>query len=214
MPTHVLIVEDEDAVRELLSEYLRGRGLTVVERRSAAEGARALSDQPIDLLITDLKLPDGDGLELVRLAATRPVPPACVVMSGYATVDDAIAALTLGAVDLILKPFRLRDAHAALQRALARGAEERSRRLAHLAARWLESSILAQTPNDARLLVPALKALLAAWEPDVRLEVRDGLPEDGWSPLGAHDTARIVGGDDRCQTWLRALSLAFDRAAV
>lgn len=214
MPTRVLIVEDEDTVRELLAEYLRGRGLLVVERRTAAEGVRMLSDQPFDLLVTDLKLPDGDGLDLVRSAVARPSPPACVVMSGYATVDDAISALTHGAVDLILKPFRLRDAHEALQRALLRGAEERGRRVTDVALRWLESAVQADTPEAVEALLPALRALLTAWSPHLQLEVAEGPGTEGWDPLGPQHWARLIPPDDRARLWVRALHQARVRVGL
>lgn len=201
MPTRVLIVEDEDAVRELLAEYLRGRGLEVVERATAGDGLRALAEQPFDLLVTDLKLPDGEGLDLVRAAAARPAPPVTVVMSGYATVDDAISVLTLGAADLLLKPFRLRDAHATLQRALGRGAEDRRRRLAEVVLAWLEAVGAARTPADLEPLLPALHALVATWSPGSVLEIQaEAVP--GAVAIGEGRYARVQPGDARIEAWL------------
>jgi DNA-binding response OmpR family regulator len=214
MPTRILIVEDEEPVRELLAEYLRGRGHHVVERSSAGDGLRALAEQAFDLLVTDLKLPDGEGLDVVRVACARPLPPVCVVMSGYATVDDAIAVLTHGAVDLLLKPFRLRDAHAALQRALLRGAEAREQALALLATRWLEASVLAEDRDAAEALLPALSALVAAWSPASVIELAEGVPERGWVALGRRRSARVVPDDARFRTWLRAAHLALARVGA
>ena len=214
MPTRVLIVEDEEPVRELLAEYLLGRSLVVVERATADDGLRALAESPFDLLVTDLKLPDGDGLDLVRAAARQPHPPVAVVMSGYATVDDAILILTSGATDLILKPFRLRDVHAALQRALARGAEERHRRLAGLALAWVEAAASARSPMEVELVATALPSLVAAWSPGATVEVREGGAAPGWVAQGSSRVARVLPPDARIQGWLGILHLALLRVGA
>lgn len=214
MPTRVLIVEDEEPVRELLAEYLRGRSLVVVERATAGDGLRALAESAFNLLVTDLKLPDGDGLDLVRAAARQPHPPVTVAMSGYATVDDAILVLTSGATDLILKPFRLRDAHATLQRALVRGAEERHRRLAALALAWVEAAANAQSAAEVDLVATALPSLVAAWSPGTTVEVRDGVALPGWVAYGTSRVARVVPPDGRVVGWVGILHLALLRVGA
>ncbi len=211
MPTRVLIVEDEEPVRELLAEYLRGRSLVVVERASADEGLRALAAETFDLLVTDLKLPDGDGLDLVRAAARQPLPPVAVVMSGYATVDDAIAVLTGGAADLLLKPFRLRDAHTILLGALARGVEERQRRAAELALCWVEAAATARSKEDVVSLLSAYEALVRAWWPGTVVEIEHGVPEPGWAPLGVARRARTVPPCARADGWLKMAHQALMR---
>lgn len=214
MPTRVLIVEDEDPVRELLAEYLRGRGAEVTDCATAAAGLRALAEGTFDLLVTDLKLPDGEGLDLIRSARSRPHPPVCVVMSGYATVDDAVAVLTGGAVDLVLKPFRLRDAYAALGRALQRGVEEREQRFGVLAARWLEEVATAESTSDAEALLPALSSLVSAWSPGARVEVEPGPAPEGWTRLGRRRAIRVLPADPRSDAWLRALAGLYTRLAI
>jgi len=209
-----LIVEDEDPVRELLAEYLRGRGAEVTDCATAAAGMRALADSSFDLLVTDLKLPDGEGMDLVRSARTRPHPPVSGGMSGYATVEDAVAVLTGGAMDLVLKPFRLRDAYAALGRAIQRGTEEREQRFSVLVARWLEAAASAESQADGEALLPALASLVAAWKPGSRLEVGDVPAPEGWTRIGRRRSACVLPGDPRAEAWLRALHACFVRLGI
>ena len=108
---HVLIVEDEDAIRSALARGLARNGDTVVTAACLAEArARAMAQRP-DALVSDLKLPDGSGLDLAKELG---VP--AILMTGYGTFDDAVAALRLGAIDFFTKPVALRDLRKALER--------------------------------------------------------------------------------------------------
>ena len=105
----VLVVDDERNIRRTLDMVLSGEGYRVLEAESAEKALETLGNpsQPVDLVILDLKLPGMDGLEaLGRLRAdeaTRDLP--VVVISGHATVHDAVAAIKLGATDFFEKPL-------------------------------------------------------------------------------------------------------------
>jgi two-component system nitrogen regulation response regulator NtrX len=105
----VLVIDDEKNIRRTLDLVLRGEGYEVVEAQSAEEALQILANphSPVDLAILDVKLPGISGLEaLERLRkddATREVP--VIVISGHATVHDAVAAIKLGAADFFEKPL-------------------------------------------------------------------------------------------------------------
>ena len=107
----ILVVEDEDGIRSALVRALTQAGWTANGADTLAAARAAAAAAPPQVLVSDLKLPDGSGLDLARELG---VP--FVMLSGFATFDDAVAALRLGAADFLTKPAPIRD----LKRALAR----------------------------------------------------------------------------------------------
>jgi two-component system, sensor histidine kinase and response regulator len=105
----ILLVEDDEPLRKIISRALRGRSYRVVEAGTVAEGMAALTATPPDLVITDLNLPDGNGVDLVRqsksLEALRPV----LVMSGTQEQDERIQAFDAGADDVVGKPVYMQE---------------------------------------------------------------------------------------------------------
>jgi len=101
----VLVVDDEEVVRSLLASLLEPDGLEVVGAESGTEGLRRVREAHFDLVITDKNLPGATGLEIAR--AVREKNPECPVMliTGYASLETAQEALSLGAVDYLEKPF-------------------------------------------------------------------------------------------------------------
>ena len=116
--TTLLIVDDEPNLRRLLGMVLREEGHRVVEAASVAEARRALHDHDLDLVITDQRLGDGDGLAV--LTASRAADPAVpvVFLTAYATVPLTVAAMRQGAFDVVAKPFDPDGVKAAVRRAL------------------------------------------------------------------------------------------------
>jgi two-component system response regulator PilR (NtrC family) len=115
----VLIVDDERSMREMLAILLKKEGLDVRSAGSRAEAADALSRGGIDLVLTDVKLPDGDGLEILRHVKSASPGTAVVVMTAYGTTEMAVAARKLGAEAYILKPFDVDELRIVLRDALA-----------------------------------------------------------------------------------------------
>jgi DNA-binding NtrC family response regulator len=118
----LLVVEDEAYVRESLGALLRGRGYDVTLADGVENAMQALKRGPVDLLLTDLNMPGGGGLEVVkRSRALSPETPV-VVLTGFGTVASAVECLRAGATDYILKPA---DPDA-LEVAFARAMRQRS----------------------------------------------------------------------------------------
>ena len=115
----VLIVDDELSMREMLAILLKKEGHDVRSAGSRSEAAQTLADGPVDLVLTDIKLPDGDGLEILRhVKAAAPATPV-VVMTAYGTTELAVAARKLGAEAYILKPFDVDELRIVVRDALA-----------------------------------------------------------------------------------------------
>jgi DNA-binding NtrC family response regulator len=115
----VLVVEDEPYVRESLVEILRARDYEAEAAGSVAEALAVLSRSPVDVVLTDLKMPGQDGRELVRrLQTTAPDVPV-VVLTGHGTIASAVECLKAGASDYLPKPADPEALEVTLERALA-----------------------------------------------------------------------------------------------
>jgi len=115
----ILIVDDEQSMREMLVILLRKEGLDVRPAGSRAEAAAVLREGPVDLVLTDVKLPDGDGLEILRHVKAASPETAVVVMTAFGTTEMAVAARKLGAEAYILKPFDVDELRIVVRDALA-----------------------------------------------------------------------------------------------
>ncbi|MCB6184129.1 sigma-54 dependent transcriptional regulator [Leeia sp. TBRC 13508] len=117
----ILIVDDEMGIRELLSEILQDEGYTVRLAENAAQARNYRNQQRPDLVLLDIWMPDCDGITLLKEWAragqlTMPV----VMMSGHATIDTAVEATRIGALDFMEKPIALQKLLSTVQRALKR----------------------------------------------------------------------------------------------
>lgn len=119
LPASILVVDDEEAIVELVGEYLRARGMNVQTASDGDQALAVLEAGGIDLVLTDLRLPVRGGMSLLEVVVERSEPVAAVVMTGYGTIETATQALKMGAADYLLKPVRLKDLHRALAEALA-----------------------------------------------------------------------------------------------
>ena len=118
----VLIVDDDAAFREGLTETVRDLGHVAREADSCAGGLAALDAEPADLVILDHRLGDADGLEFLRrLAAQRQSAPPVIMLTAFATAAGTVEAMKLGAFDHLMKPVRRGDLVQAIERALRSG---------------------------------------------------------------------------------------------
>lgn len=101
----ILVLDDEPNILVSLSRALELEDYRVVTARNVAEARRVLVAERPDLALFDVKLPDGDGLSLLESLQDEPDRPPVIVMSGHGTIDDAVRALQLGAVDYLEKPI-------------------------------------------------------------------------------------------------------------
>ncbi len=101
----VLIVEDDPVVRNLLQSIFLRHKLPVTLADSLAQAQAQLEKEPFDLMLLDLRLPDGDGLKFLEQVGTLPEHPLVVMMTGYGTIESAVSCMRAGAFDYVLKPF-------------------------------------------------------------------------------------------------------------
>ncbi|MEE4354804.1 MAG: sigma-54 dependent transcriptional regulator [Desulfatiglans sp.] len=112
----VLIVDDESVVRNGISRALKNRGM---ETKPAANGKEALSllDHFVfDLALVDIRMPVMDGIELLREMRSKYPQVPVIMITGYPTIDSAVDCIKIGAVDYLVKPFRLDDLETALSK--------------------------------------------------------------------------------------------------
>jgi DNA-binding NtrC family response regulator len=114
----ILIVEDRDSLRRMLELALTQEGYAVESAADGRSGIRLVEGREFDLVLTDLKLPDASGLEVLAAArAAQPRVPV-VVLTGYGTVATAVEAMKLGAWDFLEKPVEIDDLYRLIERAL------------------------------------------------------------------------------------------------
>jgi len=101
----ILVVDDEDIVRTSCSRTLSPEGYEVRLAKNGVEGLKMASAERFDLVLTDLKMPDMDGIEVLRIIKEKWPETAVIIVTGYQTVDTAVKAIKLGAYDYIEKPF-------------------------------------------------------------------------------------------------------------
>ncbi len=105
MGKRVLVVDDEADFLATYERLLRRQGYHVIVATSRAAGVAALAREHPHLVISDVRLPDGDGLDVVRAARSMPDPPSVIVVTGYPSDEIRRAAIAAGARMLLSKPF-------------------------------------------------------------------------------------------------------------
>ena len=103
--SHILVIDDDPAVRQVLSETLANEGHQVTMVSSGLGGVEAAKDQPVHVVLTDLQMPGIDGLETIDRISKVDSKIIAIVMTGYGTIDCAVRAMKAGAFDFITKPF-------------------------------------------------------------------------------------------------------------
>lgn len=116
-PVRVLLAGDEPDLGEVLDQYLTSRGHRVTRVADGRAALRALRSQPFDVALLGITLADIDGLEVLRQALQEPTPPECIISTGQGTLELAIAAMRLGAYDVLSRPYHLAEIEALVRRA-------------------------------------------------------------------------------------------------
>lgn len=117
---HILVVDDSEATLEVLSRNLEAEGYAVFTAPGVAEALRILEDTPVDLVVTDVKMPKVSGLDLVRHVRENLKDTEVVVITGHPNVDGAVTAMKYGAADYLTKPFTAEELLAVVRRAIDR----------------------------------------------------------------------------------------------
>jgi DNA-binding NtrC family response regulator len=101
----VLVVDDDAAVAEFCRQVLSQAGHTVLMVKSGREALAALDEHEVDVVLSDVRMPGMDGVDLLRSIAPRHAGPDVVLMTGFASISSAVEAIRLGAYDYLVKPF-------------------------------------------------------------------------------------------------------------
>ncbi len=119
----VLIVDDDAALRRLARDVLDGQGYELSEAADGERALAALRERPVDVVVSDLRMPGLDGLALLAAARKLPEAPTVVLLTAYGSVPQAVEAMRLGAFDFVEKPL---PSPATLRRMVARALESRA----------------------------------------------------------------------------------------
>lgn len=101
----VLVIDDERLMREFLAETMQRNQIEVMVVENGKKALQALKSNNFDLVITDMKLPDISGLDVLRAIQKMPHPPLTIVITGFGTIENAVEAMKLGAFHYLIKPF-------------------------------------------------------------------------------------------------------------
>jgi len=116
---NVFVIDDELVVCELLSDLLKDRGYSVKYALSGEEGVREAKENRFDVIMTDLRLPDMDGIKVLEAIRTFDPDSVVIIITGYPSFETVQAALRQGAYDYITKPFNIEEISFVIKRAVA-----------------------------------------------------------------------------------------------
>ncbi len=154
MSARILVCDDEASLREMLQILLRREGyrVDVVDDVHAAR-QRLVSADPYDVVITDLVMPDGTGMEVLEAVRDRSKDTQILMITAYATTAQAVKAMRKGAYDYVQKPFRNHELLATLEKALEKRAivAENETLRQQVKSRWSEGQIIGKSPPIDRL---------------------------------------------------------------
>jgi len=115
----VLIVEDNETACKQIQVFLEtDPGLSVDTAANGSDALKALAERPYSVVVTDLKMPRVDGLQLLEQVQKQRLPADVIIMTGFGTIDHAVQAMRMGATDFLTKPINLEHLRLVLQRAL------------------------------------------------------------------------------------------------
>lgn len=132
----ILVVDDEKGMRDFLLIMLQKDGYEVVSAENGAEALSLLQREIFDLVISDVKMPDTNGIDLLRAIKDLSAETVVIMITAYGTTESAVEAMKLGAYDYITKPFKVDEIRLIIQKALEKG---RLRRENILLRREIES---------------------------------------------------------------------------
>jgi putative two-component system response regulator len=185
-----LVVDDEPRLRQVLVRLMESDGFTCLQAANGADALDVLRRMPVTLVLTDLRMPQMDGVELLRQVRARYPDTAVVMITAVAEVETAVSCLAIGAMDYLTKPFHLDEVRARVSQALEKRRlilENRDNR------EKLEQRVAAQARRLEQMFLASIQSLADA------LEVKDRYTR-GHSVRVSHYAAAIgralqLGGD-------------------
>ena len=157
----ILVVDDEEFIRSLVRERLGIAGFAVDEARNGKEALSKLAFGDYSVLLTDIRMPEMDGISLLRESANAAPNTAGIVMSAHAELDTAVAALKIGACDYITKPFNFDVLLITIENAIRKKALERELQDYQIN---LEKKVKEQTDLINSMYVRSIDSLIKALE--------------------------------------------------
>jgi cyclic di-GMP phosphodiesterase len=158
---YCLIVDDEPRLRQVMMHLMRAEGFACLEAGNGIEALAQLESHDVTLVLSDLRMPKMDGLELLRAIGMRELDPAVVMISAVSDVELAVNCLSIGAADYIIKPYQLEDVRARVALAL----DKRRLILENRAYREsLEDRVAAQARRLEELFLASVQSLAEALE--------------------------------------------------
>lgn len=152
MNPRVLVVDDDPGVRYTIKEILESDNLEVHQAESGEKALRLLATQPVELVITDLRMPGMDGMALLRRLRAEPHPPRVLMITAHGSERLAVDAVKAGVYDYFKKPFQVEELLGVVRRAIeAVQLEHENERL--LGERVLSQSLVFVSPAMSRLAV-------------------------------------------------------------
>jgi DNA-binding NtrC family response regulator len=113
---NLLIVDDEQSIRETCTVVAEQCGMRATGVATAEEALEVLGHSAVDILLTDLKLPQANGMELLKVVHDLHPQVTVVVLTQYGTIESAVEVTRMGAVDYVTKPFRIEELRSRLER--------------------------------------------------------------------------------------------------
>jgi DNA-binding NtrC family response regulator len=190
----LLIVDDDAPQRSLLDSFLKSQNFETITVDSGEKALQVLSSQPIDMMISDVRMPGLSGLETLRRARQQHALLPVLLVTGYADVREAVGAMRDGAVNYLSKPIDLDELLASVQRATGVAAEKKQINL--FEDKKLSDSIVAESPTmkalfrDAALIAGSDSRVLITGESGAGKEVLADLIHS-WSPRAAGPLVKV-----------------------
>ncbi len=165
---HILVVDDESSVRELLQEFLSLEGYGVDTAADGNDALDHLGKSSYDIILTDLEMPGMNGLDLLKKADALGQSHKFIMLTGYGTVETAIMALKLGAIDYILKPFKLEELGLIIRNAIhRRKLEEENIRLKEALSLYQISEAMVMNSNVRSVIELILEKAMIELDADI-----------------------------------------------
>jgi DNA-binding response OmpR family regulator len=175
MTNRVLVVDDEPVVRSFLVRVLEQEGYAVQAAHNGHEALQRLEESPFDVLLTDIKMDQLDGVQLLAQTRDRYPDMAVILLTGHATVQSAVEALRLGAHDYLLKPAKNEDILAAVASGLkARVRQRRTARLEQVAGEMLR--LMQDDPDTNASATPVISCGLLQIDPEAHRATLNDAP--------------------------------------
>jgi DNA-binding response OmpR family regulator len=188
----ILIAEDDESLCEVLEEHLKVPGRAIRTCSDGAQAVAALKENPFDMVIADLVMPELGGLDVLRAARDLYPDVIVIIMTGYASLDSAIEAIRGGAYDYIRKPFKLDELDIAVKNGCEKIALVRENRLLVQRLKDTLEELSHLRDGERGEWAPVIEAeewLLAEEIPDIEMMLKQVPPDHDLKRKEARDNA-------------------------